>query len=73
MSEFRERQPDGIHTIPVPPGWSAEQAWEHIVRGVLLPTDYPEHQQRWMQVVVANIEYGTDGNVCAGQLVEVLP
>lgn len=22
-----------IHTIPVPPGWSAEQAWEAISRG----------------------------------------
>jgi hypothetical protein len=21
-------QPDGVHTIPVPHGWSPEQAWE---------------------------------------------
>lgn len=26
-------QPDGIHTIPVPHGWSVEQAWEAIQRG----------------------------------------
>jgi hypothetical protein len=25
-----------LHVIPVPPGWSAEQAWEAIQRGVEL-------------------------------------
>lgn len=30
-------QPDGVHTIPVPLGWSAEQAWECIRRGVPIP------------------------------------
>ena len=29
------KQPDGIHTIPVPEGWSVEQAWEHIARGCI--------------------------------------
>lgn len=27
-----------VHTIPVPHGWSAEQAWEAIQRGEKLPT-----------------------------------
>lgn len=29
-----------IHTIPVPEGWSIEQAWEAIHRGDRLPEDY---------------------------------
>lgn len=41
-------QPDGVHTIPVPRGWSPEQAWEAICRGDLL-TD-PEPQ--WANVLV---------------------
>jgi hypothetical protein len=41
-----------IHTIPVPHGWSIEQAWEAIKRGDLLPDDEGE---RW-----ANVE--TDDN-----------
>lgn len=30
-----------IHTIPVPEGWSPEQAWEAIRRGVTLPWNLP--------------------------------
>jgi hypothetical protein len=30
-----------IHTIPVPAGWSAEQAWEAISRGVEIPNGEP--------------------------------
>ena len=29
-------QPDGIHTIPVPLGWSVEQAWEQVTRNLPL-------------------------------------
>ena len=54
MSESRE-----IHTIPVPHGWSVEQAWEAISRGDLLTDPDP---QGW-----ANIE------VCDGRMVRVLP
>jgi hypothetical protein len=31
------RQRDGIHTIPVPLGWSVEQAWEAIAREDTIP------------------------------------
>ena len=41
-------QPDGIHTIPVPEGWSAEQAWEAIRRGDQLP----EPPQAWVNCEV---------------------
>lgn len=30
-----------IHVIPVPRGWSIEQAWEHISRGELLTDPEP--------------------------------
>jgi hypothetical protein len=48
-----------IHTIPVPRGWSVEQAWEAIRRGDLLTDPEP---QGW-----ANIE------VSDGVMVRVLP
>lgn len=35
-----------IHTIPVPPGWSPEQAWEAIKREDLLPDEEPD----WINV-----------------------
>ena len=35
-----------IHTIPVPQGWSVEQAWEAVVRGDLLPDD----EKTWANV-----------------------
>jgi hypothetical protein len=38
-----------VHTIPVPVGWSPEQAWESICRGDLL--EHPEGEPSW-----ANIE-----------------
>lgn len=53
-----EPQPAGIHTIPVPRGWSVEQAWEAISRGDLLTDPDPG----W-----ANIE------VRDGRFVRVLP
>ena len=37
-----------IHTIPVPKGWSIEQAWEAISRGDTLPTT----EQSWANVEV---------------------
>jgi hypothetical protein len=40
-----------VHTIPVPRGWSAEQAWEAITRGVPLTDAHPS----W-----ANIETDDD-------------
>lgn len=47
-----------IHTIPVPNGWSVEQAWEAISRGDRLTDPEPS----WANVEVKN-----------GQLVRVLP
>lgn len=41
---------DGIHTIPVPRGWTVEQAWEHIKRGDQLPDDNPT----WANVLIKN-------------------
>lgn len=41
-------QPDGVHTIPVPRGWSIEQSWEHIRRGVLLTDPEPN----WAVILV---------------------
>lgn len=59
------------HTIPVPPGWSPEQAWEHISRAQRLPTDYPESECRWTSVVVDG--FTSEGCfVTGGRLVEVL-
>lgn len=41
-------QSDGVHTIPVPRGWTPEQAWEAIRRGDLLTDPEPA----WANVVV---------------------
>lgn len=62
---------DCIHTIPVPPGWTPEQAWEQISRGELLPTDYPESEQRWVSVEVADSTI-EDNRVTGGRLVRVI-
>lgn len=60
-----------VHTIPVPPGWSVEQAWECISRSERLPTNYPESECGWTSVVVEG--YTDDGTfVTGGRLVEVL-
>lgn len=42
-----------VHTIPVPVGWSIEQAWEAISRGAILP--------RWTLAGWANILIEDDG------------
>ena len=44
-----EGAPQTIHTIPVPAGWSVEQAWEAISRGDELPAS-PEGT--WANVLV---------------------
>ena len=41
--------PDGVHTIPVPRGWSVEQAWEAIRRGQPLPAD---ENGSWANVLI---------------------
>lgn len=41
-------QPDGVHTIPVPRGWSPEQAWEAIKRGEKLTDPLPD----WSNVLI---------------------
>lgn len=40
---------DVVHTIPVPEGWSVEQAWEAISRGDKLPT---QKGCSWANVIV---------------------
>jgi len=58
------------HTIPVPPGWSAEQAWEHISRSERLPTDYPDDECRWVNVTIE--DFSSEGIwVTGGRLVKV--
>jgi len=37
-----------IHTIPVPVGWSPEQAWEAISRGDRL--EHPDGEPTWVNV-----------------------
>lgn len=60
-----------VHTIPVPPGWSAEQAWECISRSERLPTNYPESACQWTSIRVEG--YTSEGEfVTGGRLVEVL-
>jgi hypothetical protein len=44
---------DGVHTIPVPHGWSPEQAWEAISRGELLKDPQPN----WVSVIIKNGRY----------------
>jgi hypothetical protein len=39
-----------IHTIPVPKGWSVEQAWEAICRGTPLTDPDPS----WVNVATDN-------------------
>lgn len=46
-------QPDGIHTIPVPHGWSPEQAWEAIRRGDPLT----DEAVGWANVVIQDGRY----------------
>ena len=41
ISYLRLSDKETIHTIPVPDGWSIEQAWEAITRGDRLPPDIP--------------------------------
>jgi hypothetical protein len=41
-----------IHTIPVPVGWSAEQAWEAISRGEVL--EHPNGEPDWTNVEVVD-------------------
>lgn len=61
-----------VHTIPVPPGWSAEQSWEHISRGERLPVEgLTEADVSWVSVLVEGVEIA-GGRVVAGRLVEVL-
>lgn len=46
-------QPDGVHTIPVPLGWSPEQAWEAITREQPMPTG----PKRWANILVEHGKY----------------
>ena len=39
---------DGVHTIPVPRGWSPEQAWQAIKDGILLKDPHPG----WANIIV---------------------
>lgn len=48
MTLDKPRTGDGVHTIPVPRGWTPEQAWEAIRRGDLLTDPEP----LWANVVI---------------------
>lgn len=41
---------DGVHTIPVPRGWTPEQAWAAIRDGILLKDPHPG----WANIIVKN-------------------
>lgn len=55
-------QPDGVHTIPVPHGWTPEQAWEAIRRGETVADLQAEDEVGWANVLVEG-----------GRFVELLP
>jgi hypothetical protein len=55
----------GIHTFPVPPGWSPEQAWEVHSRGGLLPTD---EEPNWVNLEIEGGEL-RNGFLMGGRLV----
>jgi hypothetical protein len=63
----------GVHVIPVPLGWSPEQAWEHISRGLTL--DNPYGEPNWAVVEVEGVQTRVlaDGSeqVTAGRLVRL--
>ena len=59
-----------IHTIPVPKGWSAEQAWESIVRGEELK--HPLGEPDWAVVEVEGLEI-RGAKVTGGRLVRWFP
>ena len=44
--------PDGIHTIPVPQGWSIEQSWEAIANG----DELPDGPASWANVEISDGE-----------------
>ena len=46
--------PDGVHTIPVPRGWSPEQAWEAIQRGEHFHTGVETPEPSWANVLILN-------------------
>lgn len=60
-----------VHTIPVPRGWSPEQAWEHMVRGGFL--EHPEGGPVWTNIEAEDVmlEPLPDGRrrVAGGRLV----
>ena len=42
-----------IHTIPVPIGWSVEQSWEAISRGVKLV--HPHGEPMWANIITNEV------------------
>jgi hypothetical protein len=54
-----------IHTIPVPAGWSVEQAWEHIRRRHLIPEEIapPEQGECPQGGSWANVLADAEGNL----------
>jgi hypothetical protein len=63
---------DGLHTIPVPRGWTPEQAWQAIKDGILLKDPHPF----WANIIVKNgkfvelLEKHTDEEVLVQEEVE---
>lgn len=57
-----------VHTINVPPGWSPEQAWEHISRGHRLP----EIEGEWVSLEIDGGAPDAQGFWRDGRLVRVV-
>lgn len=49
MDDPTEAPAQHVHTFPVPPGWTDDEAWEWLCQGLLLPTtDEPAHWTNYM-------------------------
>jgi hypothetical protein len=66
-----------IHTIPVPAGWSPEQAWEHLSRGNRFEDaprnddDFDARGWRWASLEIDGALINAD-RIIDGRLVRVL-
>lgn len=64
-----------VHTIPVPHGWSVEQAWEHLSRGHLFtPAEQEQADMASIEVIgLRTVPHPNGERVVGGALKKVLP
>lgn len=58
-----------LHVIPVPPGWSPEQSWEQISRGI----DIPDEPEPFWSVVEVEGGVQIGDRWIGGKLVRLVP